>query len=495
MSWQTNDSKDDKYFKSYYIKHERAIQMNGLIFFIFTLIYFVIEIIINYQLYKQLSFSSNFFTVSALEFWGKTIAGIGLALVLTRFYFTSRLAYLDNNGPMRIIPFFIFCLIISIPSSFWLQNTIIEKLVDSSTDEQRNKAVLILATKTSLVPHYSFDNASYPTDDLEMGMFDKIVYPFRAKESAASEQYIKNEAVFMSVAHQCVINNEVALDSANFTDKAFFALGALKAENKESYYKSIIKNYYTCLYENDGYLDAHTGEIERPSGDIVKDMYENHYLPADEKYRKYYRLAARTGKFSTLDREWYKEMDKFFGFRSSLPPLLEFYQFRIMKDVKRYYLQQAGEDAIYPYGNDLKAGMRKILAEKLPNVIIENYINEDGSLNYDLLNATKNEEKFESDGKNAYKSIVMPIVGLGMSAFFLVFNIIMALYALAKIKFSKPVAYLILIFSCSWFILYPHISLNQKYSDRDFLSDQSLMVEWLYYHERNIGWIYSLVLD
>ena len=52
---------------------------------ILTVVYFVIEIIVNFSVYRQLSISSDRFTAETMEFWGKGIAGVGLALICTRF--------------------------------------------------------------------------------------------------------------------------------------------------------------------------------------------------------------------------------------------------------------------------------------------------------------------------------------------------------------------------------------------------------------------------
>ena len=49
-----------------------------------TLAYFIIEIVINYQIYNQLSVGSTFISIDVMEFWGKIITGLGMALVLTR---------------------------------------------------------------------------------------------------------------------------------------------------------------------------------------------------------------------------------------------------------------------------------------------------------------------------------------------------------------------------------------------------------------------------
>ena len=57
---------------------------------VLTLMYFCIELIVNFSVYKQLSVTNDVFTAEAMELWGKVISGVGIGLLVTRYLLTHR---------------------------------------------------------------------------------------------------------------------------------------------------------------------------------------------------------------------------------------------------------------------------------------------------------------------------------------------------------------------------------------------------------------------
>lgn len=101
----------------------RTVQINlGLLFF--GSLYFIVELILNYSIYQQLAVGSTGYSISVVEYWGKIITGMGMALLLTRalFYNPGQL-YAETRSSFLV---FIFCCVVTIPFSFWLQNYIVE---------------------------------------------------------------------------------------------------------------------------------------------------------------------------------------------------------------------------------------------------------------------------------------------------------------------------------------------------------------------------------
>lgn len=76
--------------------------------------------------------------------------------------------------------------------------------------------------------------------------------------------------------------------------------------------------------------------------------------------------------------------------------------------------------------------MNKIIAKKiasqLPDAVLPYYVNQNGKAIKQDIDPDKRTEV----GRQAYKAIIMPIVGLGMSIFFLVCNMIFFVYGIVK---------------------------------------------------------------
>lgn len=457
-----------------------------------TICYVMIEVVLNHTLYTQLSTNSNFFTIGALELWGKIITGLGLGLVLTRLYASLDSmghSQEDKGGFDKTFKIFVAICLVTIPLSFWLQNTITSKIVSHSTEEQRNRAIIALAAKSTLVPHYDFSMASYPTDNLGFNTFDKLTYPIRDRAKTASPEYINYESAFIPIANNCMSGSEKVLNTHSGIDKTFFALGALKIPGNEQLYKSLITDYYECLYQDDGYRIAHSSN-KKPSMNAVKVVFQGEYRKASNEYKKYEdRIKPHRGPDQRirLETEWNKRMSEFLGFKSTLKPMLRWEQFIREPDVIRYYRNAVGdENAMYPYAPDYTERVLEIVTSSLPNSVIPGYRGADGKLSSDI-----SDKEALVQGEAAYKAIVMPIVGLSLSAFFLVFNAVIIICSLSVRRLAKPVAAVVVIITLSWFVFYPSMSLGAHHSAKPYLANQGVVAKWVYYHERNIAWLYN----
>ena len=108
---------------------------DAIILFILTIFYFCIELIVNFSIYQQLSSFNDIFTAESMELWGKIISGLGLALILTRLiasiptlreWVNTSLMYINRriSDKGNIFVLFILVCAISIPTSFFLQNSL-----------------------------------------------------------------------------------------------------------------------------------------------------------------------------------------------------------------------------------------------------------------------------------------------------------------------------------------------------------------------------------
>ena len=101
------------------------------------------------------------------------------------------------------------------------------------------------------------------------------------------------------------------------------------------------------------------------------------------------------------------------------------------------------------------------------------------------------DEEIESAGKLAYKAVVMPIVALGLSAFFLIFNLVTVGYSITLRIMSKKSALILLLIVLFWFIIYPNVSVLNDYEGQPLLNDQSTIIKTLYFNESILSNFYD----
>lgn len=471
------------------------LPFNGV--FVLTLLYFAVEVFINHTLYSQLSVGSDYFTIEALEMWGKIITGFGIALVILK------LTFIRENS----IPVFLALCIPSIFISFILSNYIINKVVNSANEYQINKSLLVMPVRSTIVPHYDFSMASYPTDNLEeLTTFKALTYPFRDKEKTTSLSYVTYKANFIELAEKCKNIGENNLGVHSKIDKAFFAISALNSPIDENVYKKTIKEYYSCLYSDPEYRDNHSNGKAMPISGL-KEMYKQ-YQKATIEYNKALknlrleRISKKTDNKEwrkKVDNEWRKEMDKFFGFKTTLKPNNHWESFVRSPDVRRYYLAKANNKAaLYPFDENYQETFKKNITSSFPDSIIPFYKTEkttyDLSDDYDIKPSyyKEEDEMRMAAGKKAYKAAVMPVVGMGLSAFFLVFNVLILIFSLAA-RVSPPTVLLVLALALSYFFfVYPVKALSHENDDKAYIAGNNKKVDWLYYHQRNIALLYDL---
>ena len=450
-----------------------------------TLLYFLVEGFINYTLYNQLSTGSDYFTIESLELWGKIITGLGMALIIVKFI-SATVGIRKNTFKIYAA----WC-IVGITLSFFITNSIISYVVNKADEQQRNSALLIAATKSTLVPHYDFSMASYPTDDLDMSTFDKLTYPFRDRKKTTSVSYVTHKAAFMDISQECASIGQERLGFNSNIDKAFFGISSLNSFADEALYKSAIKDYYSCLYSDTEYRDNHSKGKAMPI-DGLKSMHAKY----TEASGRYFAALIRTQGDNSLtaekvNEEWRKEMDKFFGFKTKLRPSMHWENFVRNSDVRRYYMQQVGGDVdLYPFDEDYKEVFKASITKTLPDSVIPLYISNTSKTNPISLDESDEGLRIEA-GKKAYKAIVLPIVGMGMSAFFLVINLIILIMSVAVWYKAPKTLIVLLLGSLYWLFVSPISSLSGDDPERAYVSGLNYKTDLVYYHQRNISHIYD----
>lgn len=462
---------------------------------ILTIGYFILELLLNYQIYKQLSYSSSSVTTLILEHWGKIISGCGLALFITR------LGVKDSELPSTKSPIIVFlvCAIICIPVCFWFQNWLINYVTNQATDSDKNKALLILATHSTLVPHYDIHNAVYTLEDFAdkknndpqkmLSWWQKTIYPISPKEKNFSPTFYKHEANFYQVARRCTQQPESNLYIHKGIDKAFFSYISLNNPLKEKLYKEQIKVFYTCLYNDPIYYAGHA-PID-PAIAQINSFYSS-YRSSNADYNKYAKYLSK----DRLDNEWRKKINEQLGFSSTLPPNLSFYEFIHYPDVKRYFFAHVPTDLkkeiIYPYDKDYPEKYKQLLISKFPDIILT----EDKKNTEITLEIPDTSMPPEDKRKQAYKAIVMPVIGIGMSAFFLILNVTTVVCSLVHstiLKQKKYTVQILWLVAMLWLAVPLFIPLN--YADGNIqIVNNSKILQWIYYHESHLAYLYEAFL-
>lgn len=451
-------------------------------------IYFIIELVINYALYKQMSVNSNVYAIESLEMWAKIVIGFGASLFIVQIsslYYNFQDDEIDNKAGL----FLLIC-VFTIPLSFLLQNYIVNTVVDRADQETINNSIIVAATKSTAVPYYDYSRATYNTDNVASGELWKVSYPFVIKEKNVPWVYLKQERAFFNLASGCAHGPQKALNLDNSIDRVFFAFNGVRSPNgiNESMYKGLIKDFYSCVYSDEKFKNKHIKGIEKTNVVVEQfDIYKEKSLEYRDFKWKAEERQYRNSKdkmMKELNKEWRKQMNEEMGFKTKIEVGLDFYDFVRHPDVKRAFLNKAEEGTIWPYGNEYAEFVTETVMDSLPDKIILGYQNQDGSM------IKPAEGETEINGKEAYKSIIMPVVGISLSALFLIFNTITLSAAMIS-RVSIIAAGVFVVAALAWALLWPSHHLSKTVEFNPIVQDSGALFKIIYYHEQNLGKLYD----
>lgn len=485
----------------------------------------------------------------AMEIWGKVIAGLGLGLLLTRYFITKEAKVLNSQGYKvnNIRTYFVFIVVclITIPTSFVLQGLLIRTVVNSASEEDKNKAVLVVATHGTLVPFYNIDNKH---QKIEPSLKESLLFSFYEDGRFKGDSYAADVSNELAMTELCAAKTSESMGITSKLEKAFFPYVSLLKDISEDSYKQVITDYYSCAFENRDYLKARlpTDGIETQ---FLYDAYEDLFLPATGQYYGYKKYKYNLEKAKAeADKQWREHMDQEFGFKTTITPETRYLEFFDHPDVKRLYAEKTGIKDFYPLGESFYIDGLKLAKKNLPDSAIPAYINVTGERSEASKELT--DEEIVEAGRKAYKAIVMPFIALGLSAFFLILNAILAAdafikrrlldrmwlafydkfftgrFGLHKIRFSMfnkqirnrlmvsrltpiqresvlsflrtpaipimrtLITNLFLALALVWFVFWPTLQSGGVYDDLE-KSKFSTTAKWIYYHESNLAKVYE----
>ena len=485
-------------------KTDRPVKLNtaGKSIFVLTLMYFIIELIVNVSIFSQLSSSSDFLMVKVMEFWGKIIAGLGMALIITRYHM-ERLKRLNLGHIAKIYKTFLFSSLITIPLSFAFQEGLIHYLVSKASDADKNKAILVAATHGTVVPFYA---AQGKKDWHNLSPLQMTAYPASRWFTSRGDSFRWSKEKEVESRSPCITVSQSTLGVASDTDKVFFQYKAMLTGVNEALYKEVIKAHYLCAFEDKRYFTNRTAGIISHTS-MLWEAYHKVYDPAVEKYLHYTGRSLGRQKTKDADKRWREEMDSIYGFKTTIRPMSSYPKhegdpmgesyFYEHKDTRRFYAEQTGITDLYPFDDNFVDQAKAKIRDNLPGFMIPAYTSPTGERSEYPKRLT--DAQVAEHGDKAYKAIIMPIIALGLSGFFLILNIILMLNtAITRriVKQNNPtvdyiVRHAFLVVALAWFLLWPSLQKGEAYEAFEHAKFEQAS-KWLYYHESNLIPIYNV---
>lgn len=390
-----------------------------VLFLICSILYIGLEVFFNNLIFDQMTSVTTASRVEFVEAFGKTVAGIGLSLLIMKFWL-----FIFNR-----ISTFIFVLItvtfLSIACSFLLQNLIIKIIVNSASDEKLGKALLISQVKNSILPFHDDSKASKKENlfwwELKQNYKGESI-GFDEKEPLYAPSYAQREALYdrdqyLALAASC--RQEPADYHADSDFKlAFFSYNKLGEKTfTEETYKATINKFSRCLMDDENFYKSYMKRNKFIAK--LNDFYGEYNRGSND-----YNAAidgARPAKVKRIQNYYLKESRKVYGPNSFVLPNMTYSEFFKHKDVKKFIISSTKQSQITdPTSSKLQSQIKGTL----PDALLATYtayrpaIQE---LNEDEVKPFISDDQ-RTEARNAYKAIVMPMVALTLSILFLVLN-------------------------------------------------------------------------
>lgn len=486
------------------LKKRRKLSLNfnkriNLYLLLMIFLYIIIEVVFNYLLVHQMSYSATALDIQNIERAGKVVTGFGIALLMCK----SLLNHAHVKFKFFIKSFIIF-LIIGITLSFYLQTAIVNYVVGNATPEQQQRALLISTATTTLVPFYDDESESN-----HIKFTERLLFPFY-KAISSESHYHPIQTKYQRVEHFHQASSACSPKAVNtYADhypinnslnKAFFAYSHLIAlDTYEDLHKQAITNYFSCLFDDDVLVGMYTDHLQFIE-DKVSEFYEE-YLEKSEEYNT--KLKEHPKYKDRIQSRWQSGTEDILGFESTLPPNLDYNEFVKHPDVKTYMTSNQTINLPYPYADDMSTELKN----SLPDLVLVNYLmaKEEG-IPEDITEDTEDEsttgdedndlseitdlfkETSLTTAKKSYKAVVMPIIALGFSVTFLVLNVISMLSLILSNNSKRLSTWFQTIatgvFFVLPFVLSPPTPLSMPPNDSMFFT---IIIEFLYFYQ-NIVW-------
>lgn len=364
-------------------------------FFVFgliTLAYVCCEFLYNRALLGIASGTPTTDAMDVIEWIGRTMAGVGCALMIWRSHMERRGLFEKFSGKG-----FAVCVALSIPSMWLVQEIVIQAIVKNAEPSTLRAASHAMAGRQALLRPSSLSST---------------------QTSPASEEERREQERAREACHQSLPWTQSPSLSSN--TKTLWALFGVMAMNEASIQKNL----------RDATIAAAKCFVEQtPATTKRQHAFYAEETAAFSKMKEQYETASsqvaayektRWASKSRTEAMWRSNANKFFGFDTTIPWGLSSAAFDRHPDVARLVGAASGIGAPIALGLDLD-GFRKGLVDAVSSTFEASSLAfADGGLQH-------------KQGEEAYKAALVPLIGLSLSLFFGFFNA--AMLAMSSIAY------------------------------------------------------------
>lgn len=457
------------YFRDFRMTKVINFNLLGLI-----ALYLVIEVLFNYILFSQMSIHTSTSTIDDVEFYSKIVSGIGISLLLTKSLINN-----PTHNFQETFILFLAMLFIGIPSSIYIQKGIVKVIVDNSSDEERTSALLIAQASATIVPTYDDELKDIPFNKRQLfHIKPALVWGFDKKRLQDKEDSKKQ---FFVYGHACSVDSVTAYKDIypinSQIDKGFFPyLNLLTYAENEQLHKKVIRKFNKCMTVSDEFVQSQKVLFE-PIKQQMEPLFHDYNLKSSEYYDNLKRYPKYKAK---IDAKWRESANETFGFKTNIQPALTREQFFKDRDVQKLITKRLGDNP-NPYNPNFKQE-----AIKHPDFVFTAYNDAKKRLDKPVDNRPAIDEKTLEVQKKAYKSIVVPMVGLGFSVLFMYLNA-MTLISLILSENSKRLGVWVSRLALPVFFLIPFLNIAGQYNiTHTVVYGKDYLVQIIYFYEKLI---------
>ena len=401
-----------------------------LVFVMMILGYIGLEIYFNYRLLEQMSTQTSAYEIKNIENWGRILTGIGLALFLAK----ASLKDAEEHAGTMLIRFATAC-VFTITLSFFLQWLLVKCIVSSASLENKSKALLITQASNTIVPYYNDNDENHQVKELNL------------PKEYVQEQQERRKAKYFSKAEPCLQGKQF-FQLETKLDRALFPYRTLIQPFDEERLKQPVIRFHDCMLAEQ-IVKVKTDKISLPSKNELKEQLYVTYKELNTAYQqevnKLKRQLERREIFipharsieKKQQQEWIRQSKLAFGAENEISPNYSREKFMNHPEINTYVeklIQQKKQE---------KQKIKDIKQQAFEQQKVElfAFYNQHrqfiADLNVDIDENIKIREEDVKLTEQSYKAMVMPMVALSLSLFFVSLNFISFISLI--LFYSRPV--------------------------------------------------------
>ena len=369
------------------------------IFSTITLAYVGCELIYNRELLDVASGAPTQSQMDRIEWIGRAMAGFGFSMVIWRMLGQARD---DRHFSWRG---FFWCVAICVPIMWGLQEILIKSIVKSADSETLQSALIVMTGRAAMKPGSEY---------VYVGRENIKVSDDQGKDERLERA--ENDAANIACA-----SNLAWMDKATFSrdNKTLWSLFGSLALNDYQMRESLQKkasNFARCRIKLTPLITSRQFSSYVKNTEQMKSLYVEYVAGSNQIVKQ------SKGPFTSKERTeaiWRSNVDRYFGFDTSIKWGLSANEFNSHPDVMRMAAERAGLEAVnIALGRDLN-GFRNNLAQGV-NFSTQGY------------KGFTRGGRFYEAGEKAYKALLVPLIGLSLSLFFGLYNALILIFSVIK---------------------------------------------------------------